>query len=74
MTDDVYVYIVDFGVSNVTETVTQNDDGSYSVFLNARLSYEAQVKGYYHALCHIQNNDFEKNDVDSIENKCHKIA
>lgn len=74
MIEDVYVHIIDFGVTNVSETVTQNEDGSYSVFLNARLNDEARLKGYLHALCHINRNDFEKTDVNAIESECHSIC
>jgi hypothetical protein len=49
-----------------------NPDGSYSIFINAKLCYEMQQKVYLHELYHINNNDFEKLDVDSIEFKAHK--
>ena len=39
--DDIYVYIVDLK-SSVPEMVTQNPDGTYTVILNARYSYERQ--------------------------------
>ena len=51
----------------VKETVAQNEDGSYSIFLNARHNYETQLKSYQHAIEHIKKNDFAKNNVQSIE-------
>lgn len=56
------------------EAVTQNEDGSYSVFLDPALSYEMQHEKYEHALRHIQNHDFEKENVQEIEAQAHKKA
>ena len=41
--------------------------------VSARLSYEGQLKAYQHALRHIENNDFQKNDVQSIEYNAHQL-
>lgn len=49
-----------------------NPDGSYSIFINAKLSYEMQRKVYLHELNHIKNSDFEKHNVDVIEYYAHK--
>ena len=43
---------------SVSEMVTVNEDGSVSVFINARHSYEKQCESYQHALDHIKNGDF----------------
>lgn len=56
----------------VGEQITANSDGSYTIFLNARLSHERQLEAYAHALRHIQENDFEKENADQIEVKAHK--
>ena len=53
------VYYVDFP-TKVHEMVTLNEDGSYSIFINGRLSHAAQLKAYKHALNHIRNDDFYK--------------
>lgn len=58
MTEDVFVYYLDFHNCKVSETVTLNDDGSYSIFLNSRLSQERLAEAYLHALKHIRNCDF----------------
>lgn len=55
----------------VSEQVVQNKDDSYTIFLNARLSHERQLEAYAHALEHIENNDFDKTDADSIEMDAH---
>lgn len=51
---------------------TENEDGSYSIFINASLSYEERKKAYIHELLHIYNHDFEKTDVQEIEYRTHK--
>ena len=56
----------------IHEQVTQNHDGSYTIFLNARDSDGMNRFSYYHALSHIVNHDFEKADVQLIEVEAHK--
>lgn len=40
------------------QPVTINEDGSFSIFLNARLSYEQRMQAYLHEMRHIQKDDF----------------
>ncbi len=63
------VHLIDLPIG-VKETVCRNEDDSYSIFLNARCNYETHLKSYQHALSHIKENDFEKDDVQSIESRC----
>lgn len=72
--EDINVFLIDFKGSKVREEVCQNEDGSYSIFINARLSYEAQREAYSHAMGHILNNDFQKQDVQQIEAEAHGEA
>lgn len=51
----------------------KNEDGSYSVFLNSRMANNQIKKTYRHEIEHIENGDFEKNNVQSIEATAHKI-
>lgn len=53
--------------------VVPNEDGSYTILINAKLSQEGQLRAYQHAMKHIQNEDFEKSDVQSIELKAHSL-
>ncbi len=53
------------------EAVTINEDGSYTIFINARLTKEQQIKSYYHAMKHILGEDFEKLNVQEIEKEAH---
>lgn len=56
----------------IPEQLVKNADDSYTIFLNARLSQENRLKSYYHALQHIQNGDFSKEDVQYIEKTAHE--
>lgn len=56
---------------NVNEAVTENEDGSYTIFINERLCEEKRLKSFKHALNHITNFDFQKDDVQEIEINAH---
>lgn len=65
--DYINVQILDFG-NSIPAAVTINDDGSFSIFLNARLSYERRLETYWHEIRHIQNQDFYGDmSVDEME-------
>ena len=70
ITPDVNCKIIDFPVKG-KEMVMPNEDGSYTILINARLSQIGRIKAYEHALKHILNDDFEKNDVQEIEKNAH---
>lgn len=57
--------------TKIPEHLVKNSDNSYTIFINARLSRESQLKSYYHALSHINGNDFSKNNVQDIELEAH---
>lgn len=57
----------------VGEQVVKNKDDSYTIFLNARLSYERQLSAYWYAINHIKNGDFEKANADTIEKNAHNL-
>ena len=71
LTNDIIVKLIDFPTST-KEAITQNDDGTYTIFLNAKLTYEMRLKSYIHALAHIMGNDFEKENADEIETYTHQ--
>lgn len=73
MTPDVNVSLVDFKDCKGNEFVVQNEDGSYTIVINARLSNDGQLRAYHHAMGHINNNDFEKSDAQSIEFEAHNL-
>lgn len=55
----------------VNEVVTENEDGSYTIFINSRMNYEKQMRAYLHAMKHIAGDDFQKEDVQHIEYHAH---
>lgn len=72
MTPDVNTFLVNFP-SPGNEMVVQNEDGTYTVLINAKLSQDGQLKAYQHAINHITNGDFEKSEVQSIELHAHEL-
>lgn len=62
--------LMDFPVKG-KEMVIPNEDGSYTILINARLSDAGRIAAYEHALRHIMKNDFEKMNVQEIENDAH---
>lgn len=73
MTKDVNVHLVDFPAPG-KEMVVKNEDGSYTVLINARLSDSGQLAAYQHALSHIEEEDFTKDNVQEIEAVAHELA
>ncbi len=70
MTDTINVVVLNMEYG-IHEQVTQNHDGSYTVFLNARDSADMRMSSYEHAVGHILERDFEKVDVQEIEQFAH---
>lgn len=68
--DDINVQILDMD-TKVPEHIVKNNDDSYTIFLNARMSRENQIASYYHALKHITEDDFQKENVQEIEKSTH---
>ena len=71
MTKDVNVFLKDFPNTKDKEVVTENADGTYSVFINSRMAHNQQLLAYQHAIEHIKNGDFQKSDVQQIEAIAH---
>ena len=55
----------------LNEVVTPNEDDSCTTFINARLSRESQLQAYRHAMKHITEDDFCKEDIQKIEFEAH---
>lgn len=70
MMETINVILIDLDTM-VGETICKNADDSFTVFINSRWSSEMQRKCFCHALDHIRNNDWEKDDADSIEGVRH---
>ena len=69
---DTYIYIVNLP-TGIAEAVTPCMDG-YTIYINANLTIEEQYKAYNHAMWHIQNDDFSKDNVQEIESEAHRKA
>ena len=58
---------------DTSEAITENEDNSYTIFINRNLSDAKRLKAIQHALEHIKEKDFEKSDVQEIEAKRHAV-
>lgn len=59
--------------TRVKGQTVKNEDGSYSVFLNARMAQNQIEKAYLHEIEHIKMEDFEKECVQRIEAYTHSL-
>lgn len=66
----IFVYLVELP-DRVNEAVLECADG-YTVYIDPRLSYDGRRRAYQHALKHIENKDFEKENVQQIEEAAHR--
>lgn len=73
MTPDVNIVLMDIDF-RTNEVVTENEDGSYTIVINARLSEDGRAQAYKHAMHHIKNTDFSKSNVQQIEYDAHDLA
>lgn len=65
---DFFVRLVPFPVSRVGGAVVPNDDGTYSVYINANVTDERQREAYLHELGHIEAGDFyNSTPIEEIE-------
>ena len=46
---------------------SKNEDGSYTIILNKRLSYEQNMDSFLHELTHIAKGDHDKQSVGEVE-------
>lgn len=70
---DYTVKLIKFPSGKVKEAVTENEDGSYTIFIDESLSREEQQKEFLHALSHITGDDFRKADTQKIERSAHNM-
>ena len=65
----VYQVVLPYSVKGLT---SQDEDGIYTIYINSLLSDAVKIAVLRHELEHINNNDFEKTDVQKIESDTHK--
>ena len=63
--DDVYVYVVALP-PGIHEMIAPCE-GGYTIYIDDSLSNKGRLDALKHAIVHIKNNDFEKEDVQEIE-------
>jgi hypothetical protein len=59
MIDDVFIHLVNLPVC-IRAYTRPNADGSFSVFINARLSHNIQQSAKAHELSHIELGDYDR--------------
>jgi len=67
----IYTYYVSLP-EGVNEAVMPCLDG-YTIYIDDTLDEEQQKKAFVHAMSHIANNDFDKDDVQDIEAEAHEV-
>lgn len=70
---DYQVQLIRFPNTSAKEAVTENSDGSYTIFIEVSLSKEAQKEAFRHAMSHITGMDFDKLNIDEIEKMAHNL-
>ena len=68
--DEIYIYTVPLP-AGCNEAVLPCSDG-YTIYINDGLDHAGRIKALKHALKHIGNRDFDKCDVQRIEDEAHR--
>lgn len=68
---DYQVRLISFPPGRTKEAITENEDGTYTIFIDATLSREKQKEKFLHAMKHILQSDFDKFNADQIEFEAH---
>ena len=68
---DYQVRLINFPPGKVREAVTENEDGSYTIFIEENLSQSERQREFLHAMRHIARDDFLNNDIQLIEYDAH---
>ena len=71
MTIDYQIQLIQFPNNKVKESVVENEDGSYTIFIESSLSKDKQQDAFKHAMKHILGDDFTKYNIDKIEFDAH---
>lgn len=72
MGEDCFVFLKNLPTT-LKALVVENEDDTYTIFLNSRLTYEQQCNSYKHEIDHIKKKDFEKDcNVSELEFDAHR--
>ncbi len=58
--------------ATISAYVIANADTSYTIVLNARLTWERRIQAYRHEMKHIEHGDYERHSADLIELHAHQ--
>lgn len=64
---DYFIRLVQFPNRSADAVVVENDDGTYSVYMDSRLDREHHLEGYSHELEHMMRDDIYRSDVPITE-------
>lgn len=70
MTPDVNIIEVDLPTT-ISAYVVSNCDCSFTIVLNAKMSFEHKRISYLHELAHIEQGDYDKDSADLVEIHAH---
>lgn len=71
-TSEVYVYYLDMPCS-IDSNIVENPDGSFTLYLNSRMTHERNIEGYLHELIHIRKGDlYSTSNIHDVENEARK--
>ena len=70
--ENITVQLIDMEIG-IHEQVIKASDEHYTILLNARDADNQRVAAYEHAIKHLKDDDFEKDDVQKIETEAHLI-
>lgn len=69
--EGIFCYYLDMP-HKIRSNVTVDEEGNYIIYINSRLSYSQQLKGYIHEIRHILDKDlYRDSSVNIIEQKTH---
>ncbi len=68
---DYNLRLIKFPSGKVHEAVVENEDGSFTIFLDKNATRESQWKRFQHVMKHLAGDDFFKDDVQEIELEAH---
>ena len=73
MNEYIRVFLVDLP-HKIHGFSTKNDDDSFTILINSRLSNEMQIEAYNHEIAHITNSDFDSCcNVNELESDRHIV-
>lgn len=64
--NDVFVQYYDMPTT-IRSFAKANSDGSFTIVINSKLSYESRLERYKHELFHITNGDFDHDKEESVQ-------